>query len=75
MFELVININCIYVKDVFLLVRVTYVTFYEIADNDFIECILELTISSNLKWVLKIFIQWRISIFIYFKLLTTCNLQ
>ena len=28
--------------------------FYEIADNDFIDCILEYTISINLKCVLKI---------------------
>ena len=42
MFKLVININCMHVRDVYLLVKVTYVTFfYEFADNDFIECILE----------------------------------
>ena len=48
MFQLVININCIHVWEVILLVRVTYVTFYEIADNDFIDCILEQTLSPTL---------------------------
>ena len=37
MFELDINIDCRHRKDVFMLVRVTYVHFLEIADNDFIK--------------------------------------
>ena len=40
MFNIVININCRHLLDVLQLVSVTYVTFlYEIADNDFIDCI------------------------------------
>ena len=42
MFELDLNTNLRHLWSVFLLVRVTYVTyFYEIADNDFIDFILE----------------------------------
>ena len=44
MFELDISIKCRHLRDLFLLVRATYVTFvYRIADNGFIDCILDET--------------------------------
>ena len=58
MFELDLNTNLRHLWSVFLLVRVTYVTFfYEIAYYDFIDYILELTMFPNLKCVIKISIQ------------------
>ena len=58
MFELDLNTNLRHLWSVFLLVRVTYVTFfYEIAYYDFIDYILEYTIFPNLKHVIKISIQ------------------
>ena len=49
--------------------------FYEIADNDIIDCILEYTISPDLKCVFKIPILMMNFHFTYFRLFTTCNLQ
>ena len=39
MFELDININCRHLLNVFLLVRIICNIVYEIADNDFLECV------------------------------------
>ena len=40
MFDLVININCTHLWDILPLISVTYCyILYEIADNDFIDCI------------------------------------
>ena len=59
MFELDLNTNLRHLWSVFLLVSVTYVTFffYEIAYHDFIDYILELTMFPNIKYVIKISIQ------------------
>ena len=58
MFELDLNTNLRHLWSVFLLVRVTYVTFFnEIAYYDFIDNILEITMFPILKYVIKISIQ------------------
>ena len=58
MFELDLHTNLRHLWSVFLLVRVTYVTFYyEIAYYDFIGYILEYTMLPNLTFVIKISIQ------------------
>ena len=58
MFELDLHTNFRHLWSVFLLVRVTYVTFfYEIAYYDFIDYILEYTMLPNLTFVIKISFQ------------------
>ena len=74
MFELDINTNWRHLWCVFLLTKVTYVTFfYEIAYNDFIDCILKLTMFPNLKYVIRIYIQMMNFHFHTMKLFITCN--
>ena len=58
MFELDLNTNLRHLWSVFLLVRVTYATFFfEIAYHDFIDYKLELTMFPNHRYVIKISIQ------------------
>ena len=58
MFELDLNTNLRHLWSVYLLVTVTYVTFFnEIAYYDFIDYILELIMFPNLRYVIKISIQ------------------
>ena len=47
--------------------------FYEIADNDFIDCILKKPISPNLKCVFKICILMMNYHLNIFRLFSTCN--
>ena len=58
MFELDLHTNLRHLWSIFLLVRVTYVTFfYDIAYYDFIDYILEYTMLPNLTYVIKISIR------------------
>ena len=74
MFELYLHTNFRHLWGVFLLVIVTYVTFFnEIAYYDFIDYILEYTMLPNLTVVIKISIQM-MNVHSYIKkLLITCN--
>ena len=74
MFRLDLNTNLRHLWSVFLLVRVTYVTFfYEIAYYDFLDYILEKTMIPNLKYVIKISIQTMNVHSYILQLLISCN--